>query len=447
MESGTGRLQLTAETKVALLLDVSQRTRGTLDLDEILERLLSTLATLVDFDAGGMFVLSESMVHPRIAPGQLISGVARRGYDPSPEGRDPMLFRGAGITGHVIRNGEFHLAPDVRLDPHYVVGRATTHSEVAVPIRWNGHAVGAINLESDRLDAFGARELDVLSFFAGVAAIAIEKATLHERLLENERLERQMRLAQEVQARLLPGRAPDVPGWSIAGRCIPTLRIGGDYFDAIALPDGRIGLVVADVAGKGVAAALVMSAFRALVRDHFERGLCLGEIACTLNRRLPDVLAGTVFVTAFLAVLDPSSGALSFINCGHNPPFVVRAGADDTRRMEWLATGGTVLGAFADATFERGETHLAPGDLLLLYTDGVVESGDCARRDFGAERLATVTTRLAQRPPEQLIEEIVLLNRSFSGAVEFDDDFTLLAVRRGDPATTRVPGPASRARP
>lgn len=431
MDSRTARLQLTSEAKVALLLDVSQRTRGTLDLDEILERLLSTLATMVDFDAGGMFVLSETMVHPRVAPGQLIAGVARRGYDPSPEGRDPILFRGAGITGHVIRNGEPHLAPDVRLDPHYVVGRASTRSEVAVPIRWNGHAVGAINLESDRLDAFGAGEVEVLSFFAGVAAIAIEKATLHERLLENERLEHQMRLAQEVHERLLPGRSPDVPGWSIAGRCIPTLRIGGDYFDAIALPDGRVGLVVADVAGKGVAAALVMSAFRALVRDHFERGMEVGEIACRLNRRLPDMLAGVVFVTAFLAVLDPADGALSFINCGHNPPFVVRASADGEPRVDWLAAGGTVLGAFADARFERGETVLAPDDLLLLYTDGVVESGDCARRDFGAERLSAVTARLARAMPEQIIEEIVRLNRSFSGAVEFDDDFTLLVVRHG----------------
>lgn len=430
MASGTERPQLTAERKVALLLDVSQRTRGTLDLDEILDRLLTTLASLVDFDAGGIFVLSDTMVHARVAPGQLIAGMARRGYDPAPADRDAVLFHGAGITGHVIRSGEARLVSDVRLDPHYFAGRASTRSEAAAPIRWNGHAVGAINLESDRPGAFGPRELDVLSFFAGVAAIAIEKATLHERLLENERLEQQMRLAQEAQARLLPGRPPDVPGWSIAGRCIPTLRIGGDYFDAIALPDGRIGLVVADVAGKGVAAALVMSAFRALVRDHYERGMALGEIACTLNRRLPDVLAGIVFVTAFLAVLDPADGALAYVNCGHNPPFVVRAAGDPARRVEWLPRGGTVLGAFSGTQFEVGELRLGDGDLLLLYTDGVVESGDRARCEYGAERLAEVTARLADLPPAQVVEELIRLNRSFSGSVEFDDDFTLLAVRR-----------------
>lgn len=435
---GADRLELTAETKVRLLLEVSQSIRGTLDLDTILDRLLSALCGLVECDACGIFVLNEDMAPSRrSAPGQLIAGVARRGYDERPVGRDPMLFHGAGITGHAIRSGQVHVAPDVRNDPLYVVGRATTLSEVAVPIQRNGHAMGALNLECDRLDAFGEREIDVLRFFAEIAGIAIERATLHERLLEGERFESQIRIAEEVQARLLPRGAPDVPGYEFAGVCIPTLRIGGDYYDTMTLPDGRQAVVVADVAGKGIAAALVMAAFRALLRDHFARGLDLAQVVDAVNSRLPESLAGAAFVTAFVAVLEPSTGRLRFVNAGHNPPFVVRPCAGraigDPGRVEWLDRGGTVLGPFPEARFEVGEAWLGPGDGLVLYTDGVVESADRARSDFGAERLAAVAARLGHLPPEGLVQEIVLLNREFSGSIEFDDDFTLLVLRRTAP--------------
>lgn len=427
--------ELTAETKIRLLFEVSQSIRGTLDLDTILNRLLTTLCGLVDCDACGIFVLSQDMTRSHcVLPGQVIAGVARRGYDEGSAGRDPVLIHGAGITGHAIRSGQVYVAPDVRNDPLYVVGRAATLSEIAVPIQRNGHAMGALNLESDRLDAFGDRELEVLTFFAEIAGIAVERATLHERLLEGERFESQIRIAQEVQSRLLPTKAPDIPGHAVAGLCIPTLRIGGDYYDALELPDGRWALIVADVAGKGIAAALVMSAFRALVRDHLARGLALADVVGAVNRRLPESLAGAVFVTAFFAVLDPATGRLESINAGHNPPFITRAGTGGTNgdpgRIEWLDRGGAVLGPFADATYEVGETRLGPGDGLVLYTDGVVESADQARRDFGAERLAAVATRLGHLAPAQLIHEIILLNRKFSGSVEFDDDFTLLVLRR-----------------
>jgi serine phosphatase RsbU (regulator of sigma subunit) len=433
MQPEIDRRQLTAETKVGLLLEVSGKIRGTLDLDEILDRLLATLCTLVDFDAGGIFVLHSDLVRPRgTTPDQLIAGVARRGYDRNPTGRDPMLHHGAGITGHVIQSGEIHLAPDVRHDPHYVVGREATLSEIAVPIRRYGRTVGALNLESDRLDAFGEREIDVLTFFAEAAGIAIEMAMLHERLVESERLETQMRTAQEVQSRLLPACAPDVPGYELAGLCIPTHRIGGDYFDYLPLADGRLALTVADVAGKGVAAALVMAAFRSLLRSHLQRGeVGLSEVARAVNVHLPESLAGAVFVTAFFGILDPRTGHLTYINCGHNPPFVVRSSAlSESHDLAWLDQGGTVLGIFPEADYEVGEVVLEPGDVLALYTDGVVESADQARTHFGAERLADVTARLRHLAPHELVQRLVLLTREFSGALEFDDDFTLVALRR-----------------
>ena len=349
MQSDTGRPPLDAETRVRLLLEVSRSVRGTLDLDEVLERLLHAAGHVVAFDAGGIFVLRDGLVHGQGgAAGPLIAGFARRGYDANPKGRDPMLEDGAGITGHVIRSGEIVRVPDVQRDPRYVEGRAGTRSEIAVPIVRAGRVIGALNLESDRLDAFACVDVETLEFFAEAAGIAIESAVLHERLLAGERFESQMRLAQEVQARLLPTRPPVVPGYDLAGRCIPTQRIGGDYYDAIVSADGRLTLVIADVAGKGVAAALVMAAFRALLRGCIEAGGSLAEVVAKLNRALPDSLAGVVFVTAFVARLDPAGGTLTYVNCGHNPPFIVRdpAAAGRPGRRRGSTPGAPCWGRF-----------------------------------------------------------------------------------------------------
>jgi sigma-B regulation protein RsbU (phosphoserine phosphatase) len=429
MAPRTDRPQLTDELKYRLLLEIAQKIRGTLDLDEILSRLLDSVAALVRFDAAGIYVLRSSLLRARDAlPEQVIAGIARRGFDALPPGRDPMLLRGEGITGHVARTGETVLLSDVSADPRYVIGRHSTRSEVAVPLLRDGRAIGALNLESDRPGAFDDADVEVLRFFAEAATIALDKAILHERILEGERVETQLRIAQEVQRRLLPAAAPEVPGHAIAGLCRPTFRIGGDYYDYIALPDGRLALVVADVAGKGIPAALVMSAFRALLRAHAESGRTPLGIAQALNAALPESLAGAAFVTAFVARLDPATGVLEYVNCGHNPPFVVRARGGD--EVEWLDRGGLPLGIFPARGYEAGEVRLGPGDVLTLYTDGVVESADQARRDFGAERLATVVGRLRNLPPSELLREIVRLTREFSGAVEFDDDYTLVVLRR-----------------
>jgi len=425
------RRELDAETRVRLLLDVSRRVHGTLDLDEVLDRLLDVAADVVPFDAGGIFVLRDGLGGGRTnAAGTLIAGFARRGYDVSPRGRDPMLNDGLGITGHAIRTGEITIVPDVRTDPRYVEGRAASRSEIAVPIVRGGRVVGALNLESDRPAAFACADAEALSFLVEAAGIAIEHAMLHERRILSERLEAQMRLAQEVQARLLPAHPPVVAGHEVAGRCIATLRIGGDWYDTIPMADGSLVLVIADVAGKGVAAALVMAAFRALVRGRLEFGGSLAQIVADVNTALPESLAGIVFVTAFLARLDPATGELAYVNAGHNPPFVVRGAREDA--IEWLETGGPLLGVLPDVTFEEGRVRLAPGDLAILYTDGVVESADPARSHFGAERLATVAARLAPLRAADIVHGIVRLTREFSGSVEYDDDFTLVALRRDD---------------
>ncbi len=421
------RSELTTETKYKLLLQISHRIRDTLDLDEILDHMLDAVHSAVDYDAAGIFVLCEDLIPaPHRRPRELIAGVARRGFDPGPPEDDPMLSLGLGIVGDVIKTGVPAVIPDVQLDPRYVAGRAGTRSEIAVPISRNARTIGALNLESDRLHAFDHGNIEILRFFADAAAIVIQRAILHRQLLDRRRLDDQLRLAQDVQAGLLPARAPRLPGYAMAGRCIPTFEIGGDCFDYVPLPDGRLGMMVADVSGKGIPAALIMASFRTLVRAHARSDPHPAALAEATNRRLPDYISGASFVTAFYGVLDPADGSFTYVNCGHNPPLLVRHDG----RTEELVCGGLPLGAFEDAGYDQATVRLDPGDVIAIYTDGVVENDDDERGDFGAARLAELLVKHRRRSPQDIVEVVVAETRQYHGISIYPDDFTLLVLKR-----------------
>ena len=343
----TNRTKLTPETQIELLLTIAQRVKGTLDLDEILRHLLDAILPAVSYDAAGIFILKRGGISPRSSPREhVIAGVAQVGYPITPEEHDPMLREGKGIVGHVIRTGEVAVVSDVTLDPRYIKGRDGTRSEVAVPIFSDREPVGALNLESDTLSAFDEGDVEVLRFFADAAAIGIEQAILHRQIVEKMRLEEQLHLAHEVQAQLLPASPPLVPGYSIAGLYLPSLEIGGDYYDFLNLPQGKTGLVIADVSGKGIPAALIMAAFRTLVRTLGRQDPGPSALAGVLNQTLMEYKATTAFVTSVYGILDPSSGVVDFTNCGHNPPLHVRAGGSTMTISRWSCSRG------------RGETVL-----------------------------------------------------------------------------------------
>ena len=420
-----GGERLTAEAKYRLLLDLSRRVRGTLDLGETLDRLLDLVRSVVAYDAAGIFVLNEDVFSGQRRR-ELIAGVARRGFDEHPPEADPMLTRGLGIVGHAIRTGECVVAPDVRLDSRYVVGRASTLSEVAVPIRVGERTIGALNLESDRCGAFGDAHLETLRFFADAAAVAIDKAMLHRSLLEKQQLEAQLRLAHQVQSRLLPQAPPAVDGWDLASVYIPSWELAGDYFDFLPLPGGRLGLVIADVAGKGVPAALIMATFRALLRAHVASGAPVSAVADDLNRLLRAECRPHGFVTCFLAVLDPPTGHLTYVNCGHVPPLLVTPSGG----AEELAEGGPVLGVFEKAVYVSREVTLEAGAALVLHTDGVVEARGPGGEELGVDRLRTLVAGGLARGARAVAEDVVAAVRNFTGAEGFEDDFTLVVVER-----------------
>ncbi|MCI0472482.1 MAG: GAF domain-containing protein, partial [Ignavibacteria bacterium] len=294
-----GKITLTAETKYELLKEISDRMRDTLELDRILNNLLDALQSVVGHDASGIFVLSQDISeHPYYHfPKQYIAGIAQRGFDLPPE-KDEMLTLGKGLIGHVIKTGESLVISDVNLDPRYIPGRSKTRSEIVVPIMKNGRVIGALDVENDKLAAFDNTDLEILNFFADAASLSIEKALLHHQILEKKKVEKQLQIAGEVQSRLLPQHPPVAKGYDFAGLCIPTYYIGGDYFDYIPIDKNNLGIAVADVSGDGIPAALIMTAFRALLRSQAKQYMNPAGLMKHLNIQLSEFTRKKDFVTA-----------------------------------------------------------------------------------------------------------------------------------------------------
>lgn len=423
--------QLTAGTKYEILREISFRIRNTFDLNEILNHLLDTVATVIPYDAAGIFVLSQDVIDtPYHAARRVISGIVQRGFDERPPETDPMLTSGKGIVGAVIAAGEPVVLGDVRRDQRYLVGRARTLSEIAVPIFRNNRSIGALNVESDRLDAFSAEDLEILTFLADAASISIEKSLQHVQILEKKRIEDQLRTAREVQERLLPAEPPRIRGYEIAGVCIPTFEIGGDYFDYLPLEKHQLGVVIADVAGNGIAAALLMMAFRALLMAHASAGRDPASTMEMLNRYMPEFARRKDFITAIYGVLDTRAHTFTFANAGHYPPLLVHSAGD----LETLDPVGPGLNIVGGATYRQGTVTLAPQDTVVLYTDGAIDVFSASGEDFGIERLKNALRSQAHRSPQELIRQIVSATEAFSGSNLHRDDFTVVAFRRMTPA-------------
>jgi len=425
MNAATG---LTAEFKYQLLLKIAQQVRDTLDLDEILNHLLDALRSVIAYDAAGIFVLNEDLAHARARlPRDLIAGIARRGYPRLESDSDPMLAFGEGIIGHVIKSGEAVIVRDVKTDPRYIVGRVPTMSEIAVPVFRHNRAIGALNLESDRLEAFGEDDVEILRFFADAAAISIEKAVLHRQLVRQNLIEEQLRTAREVQARLLPSEPPAVPGFEADGICVPSYAIGGDYFDFIPLPDGRLAVVIADVSGKGIPAALIMTAFRVLLRTLARSESEPADVMRAINWQLPESTRRAAFVTAVYGVLEPATGRFTYAIAGHHAPLLIRASG----QISELDVGGPLLGMWDSARFLSSEVFFEPGDLILCFTDGVIETENAAGDQFGLQRLLSDVNSVRHQTAWEIIQYLLNTIREFSGPdCCYQDDFTLVTLKR-----------------
>ena len=399
-----------------VLLEISKTLSAPLDQDEVVEAIFRSLRQVVQYDAAVIHLVQRGT--------QRLEPVREVGY---PEGSQEAfrLMVGDGIVGWVAKTGEPLIVPDVRRERRYVNSRSTTRSEVAAPMVLEGRTIGVFNLESDRVDAYHEGHLQLLGMFAAQAAVALERVRLTRELLERRRLEKELAIAREIQASFLPKRAPEVPGFELAGATQPHDEVGGDYYDFIRVSDTRIGIAIADVSGKGIPAALIMAGFRMSLLAEIRNEFAMRAVMRKVNTLLHESTERDKFVTVFYGVLDFKNRMLDFSNAGHNPPLLLRAGGS----LEYLLEGGVALGVLPDARYEERPVAIGPGDVLLLYTDGISEAEAPSGEQFGTRRLEQCLKRLAGGSANEILKGVVDEVTAWAGERGPSDDLTLVVLK------------------
>jgi len=273
---------------------------------------------------------------------------------------------------------------------------------------------------------FTATDARLLSLFANQAAAAIETARLHKEAIEKERIERELELAAAIQREILPRSLPEIAGVELAAANLPTRQVGGDYYDFFPLSNGRLGFLVADVSGKGVPAALLVSTVHAAVHLSIDEAKTIVELVERIDRHLRRYAATRKFLTLFFGIIEPESGALRYVSAGHNPALLVSASGT----LERLDSTGVPVGMLPHASWREETRTMQPGDLLAVYTDGLTEAVDGSDEEFGLERLERGIAEGRALPAKRLCDEVLLKVADFARGMPQYDDQTLLLLRR-----------------
>jgi sigma-B regulation protein RsbU (phosphoserine phosphatase) len=408
---GTRRSLQQAQIEDLLKLQkAAQKITSILDLDQLIDKIVNDVARTFGF-------LETDIYLHEADRGELVLKCVH-GCTCGDEGH--RLKIGKGMVGYVASTGQMRYAPDVRTDPYYIACGDSTLSEVAIPLLVGGQLVGVFSASHPELDGFSSGELRLLQALCSHIAVAINNARLfqHERQ-ERETLNRDAQEARVIQEALLPKSSPYIPGFAVSGLSIPAGAVGGDWYDFIPLDDGRWGLVLADVSGKGMAAALLMSATRGMLRSLAEAACSPGEVLAKLNQLMMDGFPAGRFVTLIYAVLDPDKRLLTFANAGHLPPLLVEDGG-----ARFLDTDTGIPLGLGFGTFSETTVQLAAKSRLVFYSDGITEAENASDEQYGRERLENHAMR-HDASVESILEDV----RSFANGAGLLDDATVILAK------------------
>lgn len=408
--------------RLASLCRIGQVINSSLVLDEVLNRVIDNLLTVTGAERGAIMLLDEH--------GNLVLRAARN-LDRRTIAADDFLTS-RRLVREVALHGVPRLINDASAEQAYQsyasVVIHSLRSILCVPLKVREQIRGVLYVDNRLVGgAFTEEDLVLLSAFADQAAVAIENARLYAELAQRERLRRELEIARSIQMSLMPRQLPRVPGFTLAAACVPARDVGGDFYDALRLHDGRLVLFLGDVSGKGVPAALLMGIVRTLLRAEVQRGTTLVQAMRHCNRVLYDDFTNTnMFATLFLGLLDPVRCTLSYLNCGHCEPLLWRRA---TGTVETLVGDALPLGILEEFVGDAREVALFPGDVLLIYSDGFTEAKSAAGQYFSLARLQQALCASAHLPAERILDEIGLAVDRFVQNEAQSDDQTIVILQ------------------
>lgn len=346
---------------------------------------------------------------------------------------------GEGIVGRVAQSGRGELLADADADPQIVKHddpALAVRSVIAVPLAFRGRFFGVLAVTNPTDDqSFTDADFALVASLAEQAALALHNAEFLHLQLEKKQLDLDLAVASSIQQMLLPSAAPSVAGLDLAARYIPAQKIGGDLYDLIPLSANRLGVVVADVSGKGIPASLLMAICRTNLRQIAPRFGSPARVVAELNRVLSEDMHGGLFVTMLYAVIDTGANTVTFARAGHELPIIARrGGAGGVYLTEFIGSEGMPLGMVPDELFssviaDRTEAF-GPGDVCVLYTDGITEAPNEDQKEFSGARLADAVRMLVNRPAAEINDGILATVNRFAGPGAQRDDLTLVTLKR-----------------
>jgi sigma-B regulation protein RsbU (phosphoserine phosphatase) len=395
-----------------LLKSATRKINSILDLDRLLEEIVGDTLQTFGYCRSAILLIDEKTNELEIA--------AVRGWTTNFHLKGERFKIGKyGITGHVAETGKTYYAPDVTIDPYYEVSEESTRSEVDIPLKAHGKLIGVFNIQDQKVNAFNKERIQVLETLAGDISIAIENARLFQKeRLEKERMLNELYEARKIQLNLFPKSSPVIRDFKISAAGLPCQEVGGDWYDFIPLKDGRLGIVLADVSGKGMGAALLMSSTRSILRLLANLTGSPGKVLEQVNEILLNDFPISKFVTMIYAVLDPQNRTLVFANAGHLYPLYI-----NSEYSNYLKTTDGIPLGITNGTFSECKVEFSRENRLILYTDGVTEAINNSFEEFGTERLKTHFT-----DPSSSIKTIIDEVKNFSQFNSFSDDFTIIMI-------------------
>jgi phosphoserine phosphatase RsbU/P len=393
------------------LQKASHRISSLLDLDQLIDRIVNEVA-----HSFGLVKANVYLYEPNGDELVLASVHGRTSLD---KGLCLKLGK-EGMVGYVGATGQIRYAPDVSKDPYYIACERSTRSEVAIPLLVEGQLVGVFTASHPELNAFRPQQLKMLQALCSHIAVAVQNARLFQQVRhEREQMTRDALEARTLQEALLPKSSPFIPGFAINGLCVPVGAVGGDWYDFIPLHDGRWGLVLADVSGKGTAAALLMAATRGVLRSLAEASCTPSEALKRLNQLLVEDFPPARFVTMIYAVLDPQKRTLTLASAGHLQPLLIQGEKAQFLQTEVGLPLGLALGEYSEA-----EIQLEPGSHVVFYSDGITEATNPDEEEYGELRLKE---HLLQ--PGTCAETLLADVRAFANGPGLHDDATVITVK------------------